>query len=211
MARGYAQSRSEKSGYDQMLEAYAPKQRYVKSSYIEPNQDFKKNQKTLEEEGGLNDRAKSLVEKFGSGRVTNDKDANYRDNEPGSIRGRFTTQISPYGTPPGFREDKAAWTFEKTDILSPKGEESEPSRQTYFAWREYNGKVYWSWNVREEEGPKSYNSVRGGFDKSELVENGGRFKDIKEAIEWSMISDTIAQLDYNRGFQRYIESGGSLD
>ena len=192
-----------------MEEAFAPKQRYVKSSYIEPNKDFKANQKTLEEEGGLNDRAKELVEKFGSGLAMSNENAAYRDDEPGSIRGRFTNKISPYGTPKGFGE-KSAWTFTKTNITADKGKESEPSQQQDIAWREYNGRIYWS-SISEKDGLKSYDSVNGGFSKLELVENGGRFKDIKEAIEWSVITEMIGQLDYNRGFQRYIESGGSLD
>ena len=181
MARGYSQSRSEKGASDYVAEAFAPRERYVKSSYIEPNKDFKTNQKTLEEEGGLNDRAKSLVEKFGSGLAYSNENAAYRAEEPGSIRWRFTNKISPYGTPEGF-EDKSAWTFTKTDILSGKGKESEPSQQRDIAWREYNGRIYWA-KISEKDGLKSYDSVNGGFSKSELIENGGRFKNIKEAIE----------------------------
>ena len=209
MARGYSQSRSEFSASEYVREAFAPRERYVKSSYIEPNADFIRQQKRLEKEGGLNDRAKELVEKFGSGFVTSDKNAYYKDDEPGSIRGNFKYSISGYGNPEGFGE-KSAWTFAKTNITADKGKESVPNQQVDIAWREYNGRIYWS-QISEKDGLKSYDKVYGGFSKLELVENGGRFKDIKEAIEWTLITELISDLEYNRGFQSYIESGGSLD
>jgi hypothetical protein len=183
MARGYSQARAETP--------IARDSGYLKSSRVEPDSYDKSRMRDAVAEKAVSPKAAELLDKYGSGSMQDNENANISKN--GKNRGPFMrTYFNGPELEKEFGKDfyKKGWTTFKSDV---DGSE--------FLVKNLGGDIYF----------KLPRGTTHRFKAEELAENGGRFKDIKEAIDWSYAIKRSEDLSYAKGMEEWIAKGGSLD
>lgn len=188
MARGYSQARAETP--------IARDPNYVKSSRIEPDNYAKKLVEDAVKDGAITPKAIELQNKYGSGSLMDSENANLQSaKKTATNRGHFMRSY--------FNDNQLEKEFGK-DFFDKGWEsiKSEVNPGATIRYKNLGGDIYF----RVTGQPSTY-----GFKAEELAENGGQFKSINDAIEWSYALSRARDVRDAEGMAQWIASGGSLD
>ena len=210
MARGYAQSRSEGGAKDS---------NYVRSANVPQDDRFKASLAELLKEGYVTPKAKELVDKYGSGEVMDDEIVDFDSaKSPNLKRGNFMRSSVRGPEEKEVTKNKEGWTVAESETVMTRTGSAQGDIQVpiTYIYKKIGEDIYFKEtpsSSRKDDFQETldYPWPLNKFNAKELAENGGRFKDIREAIDWTRAARMIGNNESDKAWQRWVESGGTLD